>query len=102
LAKHFSLFHLILYLAFMTDTTAASPALTHCPNCAQTLCPPGAAFCVFCGQEAHVRPPSLGEFLQQFGGNCISTEGALWRSLRSLLTKPGELTQEYWRGRRKH
>ncbi len=48
-----------------------------------------------------MRPPSLGEFLQQFGGNYFSTEGALWRSLRSLLTRPGELTQEYWRGRRK-
>lgn len=94
----------------MTDTAAAlpaalsaeTPAPASCLNCAQPLTPPGARFCPHCGQEAHVRPPTLGEFGQQFAGAYISTEGALWRSLRLLLTRPGQLTLEYWRGRRKH
>lgn len=44
----------------------------------------------------------MGEFVQQFGGAYIATEGALWRSLKLLLLKPGELTAQYLAGRRKH
>ncbi len=49
-----------------------------------------------------MRAPTLGEFVQQFGGAYFSTEGALWRSLKLLLLKPGELTRQYLAGRRKH
>ncbi|KPF43400.1 hypothetical protein D621_19500 [beta proteobacterium AAP51] len=49
-----------------------------------------------------MRPPTLGEFVQQFGGAYLSTEGALWRTLKLLLLKPGELTHQYLAGRRKH
>jgi Protein of unknown function (DUF3667) len=49
-----------------------------------------------------VRAPTMGEFLQQFGGAYFSTEGALWRTLKLLLLKPGELTRQYLAGRRKH
>ena len=50
-------------------------------------------FCPACGQESNVRPPRLGEFLQQFGGAYFATEGALWRTLKLLLA-PGELTRQ--------
>ncbi len=82
----------------MTEPAIAA----HCLNCQQLLAPPGARYCAHCGQEAHIRPPTLLEFGQQFAGAYISTEGALWRSLRLLLTRPGQLTLEYWQGRRKH
>ena len=59
-------------------------------------------FCGVCGQEATVKPPTLGEFVQQFSGAYLSTEGALWRTLKLLLLKPGELTRLYLTGRRKH
>lgn len=49
-----------------------------------------------------MRPPTLGEFVQQFGGAFMSTEGALWRTLKLLFLKPGELTRQYLAGRRKH
>ncbi len=49
-----------------------------------------------------MRPPKLGEFLQQFGGAYFATEGALWRTLKLLLIRPGELTAQYLAGRRKH
>ncbi len=42
------------------------------------------------------------EFVQQFGGAYLATEGALWRTLKLLLFKPGELTRHYLAGRRKH
>jgi hypothetical protein len=41
------------------------------------------------------------EFLQQFGGAYISTEGALWRTLWRLLLLPGQLTLEYMAGKRR-
>jgi hypothetical protein len=59
-------------------------------------------FCPDCGQETDVRPPRIGEFIQQFGGAYFSTEGALWRTIALLLFKPGELTRQYLAGRRRH
>lgn len=73
-----------------------------CPNCDQPLPDPPPTFCPACGQETRVRPPTMGEFLQQFGGAYFSTEGALWRTLKLLLFRPGELTRQYLAGRRKH
>lgn len=77
-----------------------------CPNCGAVLLPLADAtpprFCGACGQETNVKPPTLGEFAQQFGGAYLSTEGALWRTLKLLLLKPGELTRLYLTGRRKH
>jgi hypothetical protein len=74
-----------------------------CLNCNELLSarrPP--KFCPACGQDTRVKPPSLREFAQQFGGAYLATEGALWRTLKLLLIKPGELTAQYLAGRRKH
>ena len=79
--------------------TAVSAA---CPNCGALFAEPRPKFCPACGQESNVRAPKLGEFLQQFGGAYFATEGALWRTLKLLLFKPGELTRQYLAGRRKH
>ncbi len=77
-----------------------------CPNCGHPLAGdavlPVPRFCPACGQETTIKAPTLGEFLQQFGGAYFSTEGALWRTFRLLLTQPGELTAQYLAGRRKH
>lgn len=73
-----------------------------CPNCGCAFAVPRPRFCPDCGQETHLRPPRIGEFVQQFGGAYFSTEGALWRTLKLLLLKPGELTLKYLAGRRKH
>ncbi len=83
----------------MSDPAALPPL---CPNCGAAFGEPRPKFCPACGQEAVVKPPTLGEFLQQFGGAYLSTEGALWRTLKLLLFKPGELTRLYLLGRRKH
>jgi len=77
----------------------AGPA---CSNCGAPFAPERRRFCPECGQETHIKPPTLGEFIQQFGGAYLSTEGALWRTLKLLLFKPGELTRQYLAGRRKH
>lgn len=84
------------------EPALASAVASNCPNCFIPLPDPRPKFCPDCGQETQVRAPTLGEFLQQFGGHYFATEGALWRTLWPLLVKPGFLTVEYLRGRRKH
>jgi predicted RNA-binding Zn-ribbon protein involved in translation (DUF1610 family) len=81
---------------------AATP--TACLNCGESFGERGERkrfFCPECGQETTVRAPTLGEFAQQLGGAYFATEGALWRSLKLLILKPGELTAQYLVGRRK-
>lgn len=74
----------------------------HCANCHAALPKPCPPYCSQCGQETRIRPPTLFEFIQQFGGAYISTEGALWRTLWRLFFLPGQLTLEYFAGRRRH
>lgn len=73
-----------------------------CANCGAEFAQPRPAFCPACGQESKTALPTVASFLQQFGGAYLSTEGALWRTLKLLLTRPGELTVQYLAGRRKH
>jgi Protein of unknown function (DUF3667) len=84
------------------DALPPPTAPAACANCGVPFGDPPPAFCPACGQESRVRAPTLGEFVQQFGGAYFSTEGALWRTLKLLLLKPGELTRQYLAGRRKH
>jgi hypothetical protein len=87
-----------------TEVGAERPAT--CPNCGEAFAgwhpQRRPRYCPACGQETRVLPPRLGEFIQQFGGAYLATEGALWRTLALLLFKPGELTARYLAGRRKH
>lgn len=76
--------------------------VTSCRNCFEPLGRDAPRFCPHCGQETTLRPPTLFEFAQQFGGAIVSTEGALWRTLKLLVLRPGELTRQYLAGRRKH
>jgi Protein of unknown function (DUF3667) len=79
-----------------------APEQGACTNCGAPFVPERRRFCPECGQETHIKPPKLSEFLQQFGGAYLSTEGALWRTLALLLARPGELTRRYLAGQRKH
>jgi hypothetical protein len=79
----------------------ALAVLGQCTNCEAELPDPTPAFCPACGQETQIKPPSVSEFLQQFSGTYFASEGALWRTFKLLLLKPGELTAQYLNGRRK-
>ncbi|MFO1330375.1 MAG: DUF3667 domain-containing protein [Rubrivivax sp.] len=72
----------------------------HCLNCDQPLGLPRPRYCPQCGQDTRERVPRLWEFVRQFTGAYLSTEGALWRTLLALL-RPGLLTTEYLAGRRR-
>ena len=75
--------------------------LSACLNCGAPFVPERRSYCPECGQETRLTPPTLRDLAQQFGGAYVSTEGALWRTLRLLLLRPGELTAQYLAGRRK-
>jgi len=71
-----------------------------CRNCGAAL-PSPARYCGQCGQETALHPPTLSEFVHEFVGHYVALEGALWRTLKLLLFKPGQLTREYLEGRRR-
>ncbi|MDH4052382.1 MAG: DUF3667 domain-containing protein [Rubrivivax sp.] len=83
-------------------TESPPPAVAACLNCGAAFGVPRPRFCPDCGQETNLKPPTLGEFAKQFGGAYFATEGALWRTLKLLLLRPGELTRQYLAGRRRH
>ena len=60
------------------------------------------AWCSSCGQETDVRLPTLRHYMRDVTGSLVAVDGKLWRTLSALMTKPGFLTQEYFRGRRKY
>lgn len=69
-------------------------------NCANCDTPLSGHFCSNCGQEAVLHHASTREFLHEFIGHYVALEGKLWGSLKRLIFQPGELTNEYIRGRR--
>jgi len=69
-------------------------------NCANCDTPLTGHFCSNCGQEAVLHHASTREFLHEFIGHYVALEGKLWGSLKRLMFQPGELTNEYIRGRR--
>ena len=72
-------------------TRAVDPAApSACLDCGAPFATPRPTFYPSCEQETTARPPTLGEFAQQFGDAYFSIEGALWRTLAPLLFRPGE------------
>jgi hypothetical protein len=72
-------------------------ATTQCKNCGADI---KGRYCTECGQRADVSVPSLGKLLVDALEDLYNFDSRLWRSLTSLLFKPGRLTCEYIAGRR--
>jgi len=76
----------------------AGEAAAVCANCGAPL---DGEYCAQCGErrlhpDEHTLRHVAGEWFEAFSHG----EGRLLNSLRTLLLKPGELTREYFRGRR--
>lgn len=76
---------------------ATDPAPAQCKNCGATL---GGRFCTNCGQPANVHVPTTMELLHELMEGLSHSDSRLWRTLFTLWTKPGRLTQEFVAGRR--
>lgn len=70
-----------------------------CPNCDHPT--GGGNYCQHCGQETHLHSASFTEFAHEFIGHYVALEGRLWGTFTRLMFRPGLLTLEYMRGRRK-
>lgn len=78
-------------------SSAARESL-HCRNCG--ACAPE-EYCPHCGQETYEHLPTAREFVHEFVLHYFAAEGRLWRTLRMLVVRPGGLTLEYLRGRKR-
>ena len=68
-----------------------------CQNCGTPL---AGRYCSTCGQAADVRIPSFGRVVADAVADLYSFDSRLWRSLRVLVLKPGEMTSRYLEGQR--
>lgn len=69
----------------------------YCRNCGALA---EVSYCPVCGQETKIEMPTVGHFVAEFAEQTFALQGQLWRTLNSLLFKPGQLTLEYVAGRR--
>lgn len=75
----------------------ASGGHTHCANCGAALAD---RYCSRCGQDSHVSL-SFGHFLHEFVEGMFHVDSSFWRTLRTLVTRPGVLTEQYLAGKRR-
>ncbi len=68
-----------------------------CANCGAEL---SGRFCAVCGQREEPRVPSIASVTSEFTNEVFVIESKLWRSFRTLIFNPGELTSVYLAGRR--
>jgi hypothetical protein len=71
--------------------------MTACRNCGAALRGP---YCALCGQRHDPHVHSLGHFIGEALETLTHADSRLWRTLGTLLTRPGQLTQEFFAGRR--
>jgi hypothetical protein len=77
----------------------ATPPPWTCPNCRT---PVASRYCPRCGESPpNPRDLTVRGLFRQIGASFTSIDGRLIRSLRCLVTRPGELTVAYVEGRRK-
>ncbi len=70
-----------------------------CPNCARILAASD-SFCRHCGQRQEARVPTLRTWLGEWLEEGFGLNARIPRTLRALLFHPGQLTSEWFAGRR--
>jgi hypothetical protein len=68
-----------------------------CLNCDASMT---GRFCAVCGQATTDPDPTLREYLHDLAAEFLLWDGKLFSTFRLLVTKPGELTRDYFAGRR--
>jgi hypothetical protein len=88
----------------MDDGVSGPPAASktlapqrHCANCGSALV---LNYCANCGQHAHDSARTLRLILHHAWHDLTHIDGRLWRTLGILVARPGQLTLEYFEGRR--
>lgn len=76
---------------------SAADAAIACPNCGTRHC---GNYCPHCGQDAHVKVPTVRKYLHELLEKYFGLEGRLPLTLRQLFLHPGAMTVDYLAGRR--
>ncbi len=71
--------------------------MTACQNCGAALRGP---YCAACGQRHDPHVHSLGHFVAEAAETLTHADSRLWRTVATLLLRPGQLTREFFAGRR--
>jgi Protein of unknown function (DUF3667) len=82
---------------YISSTSAAPAAWSRCCNCSEPL---DGRFCANCGQAADGDLPNAMHFVHQTIETVTHADSRLWRTLRLLWFRPGQLTLEFIEGRR--
>lgn len=84
----------------MDQTTPPPHPTATCPNCGQAAM---GAYCSRCGEKRRDRSDwKLSSIASETFAEITNLEHSkLWQTFRLLLFKPGQLTRDYWNGRRK-
>jgi len=70
-------------------------SIVRCLNCDH---PVDGRFCGHCGQQRLLRPLSLGALLWDLAIEVLDTDARVWRTLRTLIRQPGQLTLDWVAG----
>src|SRR5262249_17613563 len=73
------------------------PVADHCLDCGALLAGP---YCGNCGQKNELEHRSLWQLVKDAVGPAVLLEGKLWRTLGTLLLRPGALSEAYTEGKR--
>ena len=84
----------------MEQLTPQERAIDTCPNCGQAAM---AAYCSHCGEKRRDHADwKLSSILGETFAELTNLEHSkIWQTFRLLLFKPGQLSLDYWNGRRK-
>lgn len=68
-----------------------------CPNCGTQAF---GNYCYECGQQTHLHKDTLWGMVLHFFEHYFHYDNKFWKTIKTLLFKPGELTLAYWRQQR--
>ncbi len=93
-----ALFRLNCALSLHRLGAMANKASSQCVSCGSVL---AGEYCHDCGERARRAPPTLLRFIGELISEAVDADGRIVKSIRMLIMRPGRLTVEYMRGRRK-
>ena len=79
------------------DESTGIPEIVRCLNCSA---PVTAKYCAACGQRHELEVHSLWHFAREATENITHADSRLWATLGRLLFQPGQLTRDFFDGRR--
>ena len=88
----------VLYIVVVDDgMSEIARQSDFCYNCGIRLT---GRFCAACGQKVQELDPSLTHFLHDLTHELLHFDGKIYRSVWTLLARPGVLTRDHFEGRR--